>query len=147
MLLSLVICWKLIFTFKTGIQLVFLCVACLPSIINYACPNFRTTCARVFTFQHEFELSTLSSIPPNSHIGGLCYFLFSLTYSPFLKYCGDISYHVSPTRLGVYWSLIILFFKCGRNVNKPGQQWFNIINTTDKTIFLAPVDETFYHKI
>ena len=37
--------------------------------------------------------------------------------------------------LGVYWSLIIWFFKCGRNVNKPGQQWFNIINTTDKTIF------------
>ena len=46
--------------------------------INYACPNFRTTCAMalMFTLQHEFELSTLPSIPSNGHVGGLCLFLF-----------------------------------------------------------------------
>ena len=37
------------------------CVCSLsPSIINYTCPNFRTTCA--LALQHEFELSTLPSI-------------------------------------------------------------------------------------
>jgi hypothetical protein len=42
-----------------------------PSVINYVYPNFRTTCAMtlIFILQHEFELSTLSSIPSN---GGLC---------------------------------------------------------------------------
>ena len=36
-----------------------------PSIINCACPNFQTTYAMelMFTLQHEFELSTLPSIP------------------------------------------------------------------------------------
>jgi hypothetical protein len=41
-----------------------------PSIINYACPNFRSTCA--MALQYVFELSTLPSIPPNGHVGGLC---------------------------------------------------------------------------
>ena len=40
-----------------------------PRIINYACLNFLNTCA--MALQHEFELSTLISIPSNSHVGGL----------------------------------------------------------------------------
>ena len=39
------------------------------SIFNYACPNFRTTCA--MALQHEFKLSTLPSIPSNDHVGDL----------------------------------------------------------------------------
>ena len=45
-----------------------------PSIINYACPHFQATCAMVP--QHDFELSTILSIPSNGHVGGLCEFLF-----------------------------------------------------------------------
>jgi hypothetical protein len=43
------------------------------SIINYACPNFRTTWAMalMFTLQHAFEL-TFSSIPSKDHVSGLC---------------------------------------------------------------------------
>jgi len=41
-----------------------------PSIINYACPNFRTTCT--MALQNEFELSTLPSIPPNNHVDDIC---------------------------------------------------------------------------
>jgi len=26
----------------------------------------------MFTLQHEFELSTIPSIPSNGHVGGLC---------------------------------------------------------------------------
>ena len=55
------------------------CVCSLsPSLINYACSNFRSTCtmALMFTLQHEFELSTLPPIPSNSHVGSLFYFLF-----------------------------------------------------------------------
>ena len=48
------------------------CVCSLsPSIINYAYPNFRTTCTCAMTLQHEFELSTLPLIPSNGHVGGL----------------------------------------------------------------------------
>ena len=46
---------------------VVLCVC--SSIINYACPNFRTTYA--MALQHEFKLSTLPSIPSNGHVGDL----------------------------------------------------------------------------
>ena len=58
------------------------------SIINYACPNFRTTCTMtlMFTLQHEFEISALPSIPSNGHIGGLCLFLFYYN-SPKLLSC------------------------------------------------------------
>jgi len=45
------------------------CVCSLSlGIINYACPNFRTTCEMtlMFTLQHVFELSTLPSIPYNN---------------------------------------------------------------------------------
>ena len=49
---------------KTFCFVVFVC-SVSPSIINNACPNFRTTCAMalMFTLQHEFELATLPSIP------------------------------------------------------------------------------------
>jgi hypothetical protein len=40
------------------------------NLYNYACLTFRTTCARAV--QHEFELSTLPSIPSTGHVGGLC---------------------------------------------------------------------------
>ena len=48
---------------KTCIFVVFVC-SLSPSIINYACPNFRTTCAiaLMLALQHEFELRTLPSI-------------------------------------------------------------------------------------
>jgi len=54
--------------YKTCIFVVFVC-----SIIDYACPNFRTTStmALMFTLQHGFELSTLPSIPSNCNVGGL----------------------------------------------------------------------------
>ena len=48
----------------------FRCVFFTCSFINYACPNFRTTCA--MALHHEFQLSTLPSIPSNGHAGGLC---------------------------------------------------------------------------
>ena len=62
-----------------------------PSLINYACSNFRSTCtmALMSTLQHELELSTLPSIPSNSHFGGLFYFLF---------------YYHSQKRLSCYFS-------------------------------------------
>ena len=80
---------------KTCIFVVFVCVpvcVCVyslsPNIINYACPNFRTTCAMalVFTLQHEFEISTLLPIPCNGHLGGLFSFLFYYN-SPKLHSC------------------------------------------------------------
>ena len=51
----------------------FLCAACLPASLN-AWPNFQTTCAMalMFTLQHEFELSTIPSIPSNRYVSGLC---------------------------------------------------------------------------
>ena len=44
-----------------------------PSIIYYACPNFRTTCPMVpmLTLHHELEIAMLPSIPSNGHVGGL----------------------------------------------------------------------------
>ena len=53
---------------KTCIFVVFVC-SFPPIIIDYARPNFRSTCA--MALQHEFELSTLPSIPSNGHVGGL----------------------------------------------------------------------------
>ena len=53
----------------------FFCVCSLSaSIIKYACLNFRTSCAMalMLTFQHEFELPTLPSIPSNCHVGSVC---------------------------------------------------------------------------
>ena len=82
MLLSLLIVLKVFFALKVNIQymsikqafsLFFVC-SLSPSIINYACPNFQTTCAMalMFTLQHELKLSKLPSIPSNGHDGGLC---------------------------------------------------------------------------
>ena len=59
-----------------------------PSIINYVCPSFRTTCAMHCTdstCQHEFEFSMLPSIPSNGHVGGLCKFLFYYKSTKFLS--------------------------------------------------------------
>jgi hypothetical protein len=52
---------------KTCIFIAFFVCSLSHSIINYACSNFRTTCAMalMFTLQHEFELSTLPSIASN----------------------------------------------------------------------------------
>ena len=57
---------------KTCIFVVFVC-SLSPNIINYACPNFQTTCAMALTLtlQHDFELRTLPSIHSFSHVGCL----------------------------------------------------------------------------
>jgi hypothetical protein len=64
---------KRVFSLLLLLFLFFLCSSS-PSSINYACRNFRTTCAMglMFTLQHEFELSMLPSIPYNCHVGSLC---------------------------------------------------------------------------
>ena len=48
------------------------CVQLSSSIVNYACPNFRTICTCAMALQHEFELSTLPSIPSNCHVSRVC---------------------------------------------------------------------------
>jgi hypothetical protein len=70
MSLSLVILLKGFFAFKVNIYLQNTSI----KSIYYACPTLRTTCtmALMLTLQHDFELSTLPSIPFNGHIGGLC---------------------------------------------------------------------------
>ena len=60
---------------KTCIFVVFFGCSLPPNIINYACPNFRTICA--MALQHEYELSTLPSIPSNCHVCGLLIFVLS----------------------------------------------------------------------
>ena len=54
---------------KRVFRCIFVC-SLSPSIINYICPNFRNKCA--MALQHEFELSTLPSIPPNGNFDCLC---------------------------------------------------------------------------
>ena len=60
---------------KTNVYFRGFCVCSLsPKIINFTCPNFRTTSAMALMLTLQ-QLSTLPSIPSNSHVGSLCYFL------------------------------------------------------------------------
>jgi hypothetical protein len=80
MLSSLLIVLKVCFVLKVNIQymsikqtfaLFFVC-SLPPSIINYAYPNFRTTCAMALMLTvQQFELSTLPSISSNGHVNVL----------------------------------------------------------------------------
>ena len=54
---------------KFDLKSVFAC-SLSPSIINNVFPNFRSKCA--MALPHEFELSTLPSIPSNGHVVCLC---------------------------------------------------------------------------
>jgi hypothetical protein len=55
---------------KKCIFIVFLCAACLPASSIMHVPIPEQHCA--MTLQHEFELSTLPSIPSNGQVGDLC---------------------------------------------------------------------------
>jgi len=56
---------------KTCIFIVFVC-RLSPSIINYACPNFRTTCANGTDVYTSAWVWTLNASFNSIHVGGLC---------------------------------------------------------------------------
>ena len=94
MSLSLVFFFKFFFALKVDVYLqsmninvyfrcfIFVC-SLSPSIINYAYPNFRTTCAMALMFihQHEFEISTLPSIRFNGHVNS-CFIMIGQHFFP-----------------------------------------------------------------
>jgi len=127
MSLSLVFFLKVcFFALKVNIYLLNMSIQCAfslffvcslsPSIINYACPSFRTTfvhaqcTALIFTLQHEFEFSMLPSIPSNVMLVAYvnsCFIIIRQNFIPVSSFSSGISYD----RMQVFYRQTFLSYR------------------------------------